>query len=114
LSFTSDAAAVLLSHASSAGFSSSHPAVCLKLYLEAFLARQHRRLPGPPAAPLPAELRALLLELNRVGNNLNQAVHIAHASRSGLPSQTPGILSDLLGILRSLQRQITTHRGTRP
>ena len=100
LSFTPDVAALLLTAASDAGFFPRPAIACLRLYIEIFLSRHHHRLPPVPPPPLPPELVALRLELRRLGNNLNQAVHIAHATRAGLPTQTAATLAEVLEVLR--------------
>lgn len=103
LGFTPDVAAVLLASAVNAGFSPRPVVPCLRLYVETFLSCHHRRLPPAPPPPIPPELAALRLELQRLGNNLNQAVHIAHGTRAGLPTQTPALLGELLELVRTVQ-----------
>jgi hypothetical protein len=113
LGFTPDAAALLLAFAAKAGLVPPPVTSCLRLYIETFLARHHRGLPLPPPPALPPELVALRLELHRLGNNLNQAVHIAHATRTGLPTQTPALLDELLERIRCVHG-LLDRRGNRP
>jgi hypothetical protein len=60
-----------------------------------------REMPEPP---VPAVNLAAIGELNRIGNNLNQAVHLLHTGY--LPSDFGKVLSDLEGHLKSLKRQL--------
>jgi len=53
---------------------------------------------------MPAVNLATVGELNRIGNNLNQAVHLLHMGH--LPSDFAQALADLECLIRSLKRQL--------
>jgi len=53
---------------------------------------------------MPAVNLATVGELNRIGNNLNQAVHLLHIGH--LPSDFAQTLADLECLMRSLNRQL--------
>ena len=57
-----------------------------------------------PPPPVPAVNLAAVGELNRIGNNLNQAVHLLHTGY--LSSELASALSEIESLLRSLRRQL--------
>jgi hypothetical protein len=60
-----------------------------------------RRMPEPP---MPAINLATVGELNRIGNNLNQAVHLLHIGH--LSGDFAQALADLERLIKSLKRQL--------
>lgn len=57
-----------------------------------------------PKLPVPAVNLATMGQLNRIGNNLNQAVHLVHMG--ALSSDFAVALSELDALLRSVKRQL--------
>lgn len=57
-----------------------------------------------PEPPMPAVNLATVGELNRIGNNLNQAVHLLHMGH--LPSDFAQALADVERLVKSLKRQL--------
>jgi len=57
-----------------------------------------------PELPMPAVNLATVGELNRIGNNLNQAVHLVHMGY--LSSDFAQALADLERLIKSLKRQL--------
>lgn len=80
--------------------------------LSTFLRLQALRRRPLPADRVPAVNLRTVGELQRIGNNLNQAVHLIHTGT--IPPSFGEILRRLLAEIRAFHQSLIEHRASSP